>query len=297
MLQSHATDATPNRADIDADVAAPPNRADIDAAAAQPDRVDIDAAAQPEHAADTLPHPNRAAAPADISASAPPPSRVDIDAAASATPTPPPLPAAARRSSPARRLLAFALVVGFAAGLAALLAYGLANRAAPTGRSGETRVGNPAPPISLALYDGGFISPQQYGGKPLVVNFWASWCGPCRQEAALLERMSREYAPRGVTFIGVNIQDEESAARAYLSEFGVTYPNGADVDGATTVDYGVIGIPVTFFVNRDGVVERRWVGAAREAQLRQWIDDLAAGTAPAAGEAEAQNPEGYRPLR
>lgn len=233
---------------------------------------------------------------ADASASAPPPSRGDGDAAA-ATAGPMPPSDAKRRSSPARRLLAFALVVGFAAALAALLAYGLANRAAPTGRSGETRVGNPAPPIMLALYDGGFISPREYGGKPLVVNFWASWCGPCRQEAALLERMSREYATRGVVFIGVNIQDEESAARAYLSEFGVTYPNGADVGGATTVDYGVIGIPVTFFVNREGVVERRWVGAAREAQLRQWIDDLAAGTAPAAGEAEAQNPEGYRPLR
>lgn len=261
------------------------------------DGVDGDERADADAAADTSSE-NAAAQPnrADASASAPPQSHDDSDADA-ATAGPPPPSATKRRSSPARRLLAFAVVVGFAAGLTALLAYGLANRAAPTGRSGETRVGNPAPPILLALYDGGFISPREYGGKPLVVNFWASWCGPCRQEAALLERMSREYATRGVVFIGVNIQDEESAARAYLSEFGVTYPNGADVGGATTVDYGVIGIPVTFFVNREGVVERRWVGAAREAQLRQWIDDLAAGTAPAAGEAEAQNPEGYRPLR
>ena len=195
------------------------------------------------------------------------------------------------------RIAAAALVVIGVLALTALLALGLTNRSSPTGRSGATRIHKPAPPINISLYNGGGISPERYAGKPLVVNFWASWCGPCRQEAPLFERLWREYGERGVVFIGVNIQDAHADARAYLSEFGITYPNGYDEGGRISVDYGVIGIPVTFFINREGVVERRWVGAVREAKLRLWIDELARGAAPSGNDAESANTDEYRPLR
>ena len=195
------------------------------------------------------------------------------------------------------RIAAAALVVIGVLALTALLALGLTNRSSPTGRSGATRIHKPAPPINISLYNGGGISPERYAGKPLVVNFWASWCGPCRQEAPLFERLWREYGERGVVFIGVNIQDAHADARAYLSEFGITYPNGYDEGGRISVDYGVIGIPVTFFINREGIVERRWVGAVREAKLRLWIDELARGAAPSPDDAESANTEEYRPLR
>lgn len=195
------------------------------------------------------------------------------------------------------RIAAAALVVIGVLALTALLALGLTNRSSPTGRSGATRIHKPAPPINISLYNGGGISPERYAGKPLVVNFWASWCGPCRQEAPLFERLWREYGERGVVFIGVNIQDAHADARAYLSEFGITYPNGYDEGGRISVDYGVIGIPVTFFINREGIVERRWVGAVREAKLRLWIDELARGAAPSGADAESANTDEYRPLR
>ena len=195
------------------------------------------------------------------------------------------------------RIAAAALVVIGVLALTALLALGLTNRSSPTGRSGATRIHKPAPPINISLYNGGGISPERYAGKPVVVNFWASWCGPCRQEAPLFERLWREYGERGVVFIGVNIQDAHADARAYLSEFGITYPNGYDEGGRISVDYGVIGIPVTFFINREGIVERRWVGAVREAKLRLWIDELARGAAPSADDAESANTDEYRPLR
>ena len=200
-----------------------------------------------------------------------------------------------RRVSPLR-VLAIILVVAGVLALAALLALGLANRSPVTGRSGATRIDKPAPNINMPLYGGGVLTPEDYSDRPVVVNFWASWCGPCRQEAPIFERLSQEYGERGVLFIGVNIQDSQSDAEAYLREFVITYPNGSDEDGSISIDYGVIGIPVTFFINRDGIVQRRWAGVMRETQLRQWIDELVLGIAPT-GDTQGENPEGYEPLR
>ena len=202
---------------------------------------------------------------------------------------------ASRRVSPLR-VLAIILVVAGVLTLAALLALGLANRSPVTGRSGATRIDKPAPSINMPLYGGGALTPEDYADRPVVLNFWASWCGPCRQEAPIFERLSQEYGERGVLFIGVNIQDAQSDAEAYLREFAITYPNGSDEDGSISIDYGVIGIPVTFFINRDGIVQRRWAGVMRETQLRQWIDELVLGITPT-GDTQGENPEGYEPLR
>ena len=202
---------------------------------------------------------------------------------------------APRRITPVR-LAAIALAVLVVLALTGLLAFGLANRSSVTGRSGITRIDKPAPSIAMPLYGGGELTDADYAGEPMVINFWASWCGPCRQEAPIFERLSQEYGERGVQFVGVNIQDALPDAEAYLSEFAITYPNGRDVSGSISVDYGVIGIPVTFFVSRDGIVQRRWAGVMRETELRPWIDELVTGAAPT-GETQGENPDGYEPLR
>ena len=118
-------------------------------------------------------------------------------------------------------------------------------------------------------------------GTPVVLNFWASWCPPCREESPLLERTWRQYEGRGVLFVGVDTQDTEVDARAYIEEFGLSFPNGLDADGEITVAYGVVGLPVTFFIGSDGVVKSRWVGALTESQLLPWVEELAAGRAVA----------------
>ena len=176
------------------------------------------------------------------------------------------------------RIAAFGVIGAMIAAVSALLAIGLINKEPVTGRSGVTRVGKPAEPFTLPLFDGGEFVLAAQPGRPVVINFWASWCPPCRVEAPLLESVWRLYGERDVAFVGVNIQDTEEEAAAYLDEFGITYPNGMDADGRITIDYGVIGLPVTFFVERDGTVRRRWVGPIGEAELLARVDELVTGT-------------------
>lgn len=176
--------------------------------------------------------------------------------------------------------------------LVGLLALGLMNRSSPTGLSGFTRVGRPAPDFLLQSFDDGEILLSGQRGKIVVINFWSSTCPPCRAEARELESAWRSYQDRGVLFIGANIDDGREPAQRFLREFGVTYPNGPDEDSRVAIDYGVVGIPVTFLVDEDGVVARRWVGAIDHAQLTAWIEELLLG-GPPSGETEGIDEDTY----
>ena len=178
----------------------------------------------------------------------------------------------------------------------AVLAFGLANRSSATGRSGMTRIGKPAPQFAMQLLGGGEFRLSDHEGRPLVINFWASWCPPCRQESPAFERQWRRYRDTGIQFVGVDIQDDVSDAEAYVREFGLTFPNGLDPDGKITIDYGVIGLPVTFFVGSSGIVEGRWVGAIPEEKLEEWVNTLVAASAPS-GEAEGRTEGAFQQLR
>ena len=180
--------------------------------------------------------------------------------------------------------------------LFAVLAFGLANRSSATGRSGMTRIGKPAPQFAMQLLGGGEFRLSDHEGRPLVINFWASWCPPCRQESPAFERQWRRYRDTGIQFVGVDIQDDVSDAEAYVREFGLTFPNGLDPDGKITIDYGVIGLPVTFFVGSSGIVEGRWVGAIPEEKLEEWVNTLVAASAPS-GEAEGRTEGAFQQLR
>ena len=159
-----------------------------------------------------------------------------------------------------------------------------------------TRIGKPAPQFAMQLLDGGEFRLSDHEGRPLVINFWASWCPPCRQESPAFERQWRRYRDTGIQFVGVDIQDDVSDAEAYVREFGLTFPNGLDPDGKITIDYGVIGLPVTFFVGSSGIVEGRWVGAIPEEKLEEWVKTLVAASAPS-GEAEGRTEGAFQQLR
>ena len=181
------------------------------------------------------------------------------------------------------------------AGIVGLLAWGLLNKSSATGLSGITRVGQPAPDFSMELIRDGELTLSEHRGSVVVINFWASSCPPCRTEARDLEAAWRDYRDRDVLFIGANIQDRAEAAGRFLDEFGVTYPNGLDEGGRISIDYGVVGIPVTFVVDGESNVARRWVGEIDPERLTTWIEELLAGAA-SDGETEGVNEDSYYTL-
>ena len=139
-----------------------------------------------------------------------------------------------------------------------------------TGQSGANLVGKLAPDFDFITFDGEQFKLGDNIGKPIVVNFWASWCSPCREEAEILEESFVKLNP-SVVFVGVYIQDTASDAAEFISEFGLNYINGPDKTGSITIDYGVIGLPVTFFIDNNGVIVNRWVGTLTENTLTELI--------------------------
>ncbi|MBI3028649.1 MAG: TlpA family protein disulfide reductase [Candidatus Rokubacteria bacterium] len=153
-----------------------------------------------------------------------------------------------------RRFLIVLAVVG---PLLALLAYGFTRN--PREIPSPLR-GKPAPPFTLTLFDGSTLRLEDLRGKVVFLNFWASWCPPCRAEARTLEAAWQKYKDREVVFLGIDIQDTEEDARTFLREFGITYPNGRDPSGKIAIDYGVWGLPETFFIDREGRITYKHVG-------------------------------------
>jgi cytochrome c biogenesis protein CcmG/thiol:disulfide interchange protein DsbE len=117
-------------------------------------------------------------------------------------------------------------------------------------------------------------------GRVVVVNFWASWCEPCRTEMPMLERVSRDYARRPVTVVGVDAGDGRAAAEAFLRRAGVSFPTVFDPGGVQSgiaSRWSVTGLPQTWFLAKDGSRSSRYAGAIPEAELRARVDELLAG--------------------
>ncbi|HEX3178122.1 MAG TPA: TlpA disulfide reductase family protein [Methylomirabilota bacterium] len=156
--------------------------------------------------------------------------------------------------------------------LLALLAYGF--RVDPHSIPSPL-VGRPAASFALTPFEGAPITLQALRGKVVVVNFWASWCNPaCYEEAPVLERAWRTYQGRGVVVLGVDMQDTPEAAQTFIRRFDLTFPNAPDVGGKMAVEYGVYGVPETFFVDRAGRIRAKHVGALTDEIVRGTLEPL-----------------------
>uniref|UniRef100_A0A831TH04 TlpA family protein disulfide reductase n=1 Tax=Thermorudis peleae TaxID=1382356 RepID=A0A831TH04_9BACT len=114
--------------------------------------------------------------------------------------------------------------------------------------------------FTLATFDGQSMSLAQYRGKTVVINFWASWCPPCREEAPILQQFAARHAGGDVVLLGIDVWDKEPDARAFLAEFGLTYPNALDVEGSVSIEYGVSGVPETYVIGPDGRLLGKYTG-------------------------------------
>ena len=188
---------------------------------------------------------------------------------------------------PRRQPLLFVLIVGLASLAIAVAAWKMfsafpppqkTSLATPPAPSAAPPVGRPAPDFTLPLFSGGTLSLHSLKGKPVVLNFWASWCIPCREETPLLVRMRKTYGPLGVVFVGVNVEDEEGAARQFLRQYRVDYPAVRSVDDRMIDAYAVPGLPTTVFIGADGIVMDKFtggfVGSAGEKALVMRLDRL-----------------------
>lgn len=121
-------------------------------------------------------------------------------------------------------------------------------------QEGPVGVGSQAPVFTLTTFGGEQISSAELEGRVVVVNFWASWCKPCEQEAADLEQAWQNYRDRGVVFLGVNYVDTDPEARAYMRKFEITYPNGPDVRTRISQAFRIRGVPETYVIDPTGEI-------------------------------------------
>jgi cytochrome c biogenesis protein CcmG, thiol:disulfide interchange protein DsbE len=158
-------------------------------------------------------------------------------------------------------------------GLLVVVALGL-NRS----QKGTAQVGEQAPDFKVTTFDGEQISLESLRGKVVVLNFWASWCKPCEQEAAELQSSWQQNSPAGdVVFLGMDYVDTEPEALSYIRKFDITFPNAPDMGTKVSQAYRIKGVPETYFIGPDGVVKYIQIGPFESAdQINSIIEDIKA---------------------
>ena len=182
-------------------------------------------------------------------------------------------------------LLAAGLLIGAGLGLALLLGLGLGGPALARLLPGKgkdlqvlfPKIDKPAADFELKTLDGETIRLADLRGHPVVINFWATWCGPCRLEMPLLQSYAHKYAP-SLVVLGVNYDEPAADVQAFVQELGLDFKILMDPGGKVTEDiYRVRGFPTTFFVDKDGVIRYQHIGQMDEGQLVKYLEGIGVG--------------------
>jgi cytochrome c biogenesis protein CcmG, thiol:disulfide interchange protein DsbE len=177
----------------------------------------------------------------------------------------------AARSGPDLRRLPFGYLVGAAVlPLLVLVILGVLLLGRLPAAS-ATAIGNPAPDFALADLDGNPITLAELRGRPVIVNFWASWCAPCVEEFPLLRDAASRHAEEGLVVVGVVFDDGSEAARDFMRRHGATWGAAMDPGDRVAAAYGVVWPPATFFIGRDGTIAARQLGQFTASSLEEKV--------------------------
>lgn len=188
-----------------------------------------------------------------------------------------------------QRVRPFWLVLGLNLALLALLVGAVwfavwlmgreeAPRPAPSGKdflaAQALSIGSAAPDFRLPTLDGDVVQLSALRGRPVLVNFWASWCGPCGSEMPALEQVARDYRGSGLVVIGVNQLEDQATVRQFVQELGLTFPIALDQDGTTSRQWQVYGIPQTYLIGPDGIIRKAWIGPLTHESVVRALHEL-----------------------
>jgi cytochrome c biogenesis protein CcmG, thiol:disulfide interchange protein DsbE len=186
-----------------------------------------------------------------------------------------------RKNSRKRSIIIFTVVSLLNAGLLILLWSQLLTPAPNANKNNSDGLqllkGHPAPDFALAALTAQHaqtIHLSNFKGKPVVLNFWNSTCGPCQEEAPMLQTQAQHARAKGIVFIGVDFQDTQTDGLSFLKKYGITYLNVLDADGSTSIHYGVVYMPTTFFINSQGVVVHTISREMTQQELQQNLHTL-----------------------
>ncbi len=182
-----------------------------------------------------------------------------------------PAPAPTSATRPRLTLGTLVLLAGITA-IALVFAVQLARQTRGPVESGR------APNFAVTTFDGQPVDMDTLRGQIVLLNFWASWCVPCREEAPHLQAVWEKYRERGVVVLGIAWSDVDSDSLAFMNEFGLTYPNAPDLGTRIGDDYALAGVPETYIIDQQGDVIERLIGTTRvnETYLSSVIDRLLA---------------------
>lgn len=129
-------------------------------------------------------------------------------------------------------------------------------------------------PFSIVSFDGETIDTASMRGEVVVINFWASWCGPCKVEAKELEGVYKKYKDEGVRFVGIAVDDNETSARGFIERYKITYPNAIDADNRLAAQYEIFAIPTTYVLDKEGWLTFTHRGAITRGRLEGAIKNV-----------------------